>query len=32
MVGSKTLAYEVVEQLDWEIPDNLVIPVGSGQC
>ena len=28
--GSKTLAYEVAEQLDWEIPDNLVIPVGSG--
>ena len=28
--GSKTLAYEVAEQLDWEIPDNLIIPVGSG--
>lgn len=28
--GSKTLAYEVAEQLDWQIPDNLVIPVGSG--
>ncbi|HEY8140126.1 MAG TPA: pyridoxal-phosphate dependent enzyme, partial [Nitrososphaera sp.] len=24
------LAYEVAEQLGWEVPDNLVIPVGSG--
>jgi len=28
--GSKTLAFEVVEQLGWSIPDHLVIPVGSG--
>jgi threonine synthase len=28
--GSKTLAYEVAEQLDWQVPDNLIIPVGSG--
>ncbi len=28
--GSKTLAYEVAEQLGWKVPDNLVIPVGSG--
>src|ERR671911_560749 len=28
--GSKTLAFEVAEQLDWQVPDNLVIPVGSG--
>ena len=28
--GSKTLAYEVAEQLDWQVPDRLVIPVGSG--
>ena len=28
--GSKTLAYEVAEQLGWTIPDNLIIPVGSG--
>lgn len=28
--GSKTLAYEVAEQLGWNIPDNLIIPVGSG--
>lgn len=28
--GSKTLAYEVAEQLSWEVPDSLIIPVGSG--
>ena len=28
--GSKTLAYEVAEQMGWQVPDNLIIPVGSG--
>ena len=28
--GSKTLAYEVAEQLDWKIPDQLIVPTGSG--
>jgi len=28
--GSKTLAYEVAEQLGWQVPDQLVVPVGSG--
>ncbi|HEX9677833.1 threonine synthase [Nitrososphaera sp.] len=28
--GSKTLAYEVAEQLEWQVPDRLIIPVGSG--
>ncbi len=28
--GSKTLAYEVAEQLGWGVPDHLVVPVGSG--
>lgn len=28
--GSKTLAYEVAEQLGWQTPDHLVVPVGSG--
>lgn len=28
--GSKTLAYEVAEQLEWNVPDHLVVPVGSG--
>jgi len=28
--GSKTLAFEVAEQLGWEVPDHLVIPIASG--
>ena len=28
--GSKTLAYEVVEQLGWQAPDHVVVPVASG--
>jgi len=28
--GSKTLAYEVAEQLDWKGPDQLIVPTGSG--
>jgi len=28
--GSKTLAYEVAEQLNWQVPDQLIVPVGSG--
>ncbi|MEU3597388.1 threonine synthase [Streptomyces sp. NPDC006798] len=28
--GSKTLAYEICEQLGWRIPDQIVIPVASG--
>ena len=28
--GSKTLAYEVAEQLDWQVPEQLIVPVGSG--
>ncbi|RNJ74895.1 MAG: threonine synthase [Thaumarchaeota archaeon S15] len=28
--GSKTLAFEAAEQLGWEVPDRLVVPVGSG--
>ena len=28
--GSKTLAFEVAEQLNWQVPDHLIIPVGSG--
>jgi threonine synthase len=28
--GSKTLAYEIAEQLGWEIPDRCVVPIASG--
>jgi threonine synthase len=28
--GSKTLAYEVAEQLGWRAPDHVVVPIGSG--
>jgi threonine synthase len=28
--GSKTLAYETVEQLGWELPDRVVVPIASG--
>jgi threonine synthase len=28
--GSKTLAYETIEQLGWSLPDRIVAPVASG--
>ena len=28
--GSKTLAYETIEQLGWQIPDRIVGPIASG--
>jgi threonine synthase len=28
--GSKTLAFEVCEQLDWSSPDHVIMPLGSG--
>lgn len=28
--GSKTIGFEIVEQLGWELPDHVVIPIASG--
>ena len=28
--GSKTLAFEIAEQLGWRLPDQIVVPVASG--
>jgi threonine synthase len=28
--GSKTLAFEIAEQLSWELPDRVVAPIASG--
>jgi threonine synthase len=28
--GSKTLGYEVIEQLGWQLPDHIVAPLASG--
>ncbi len=28
--GSKTLTFETVEQLEWKLPDEIVIPIASG--
>ncbi len=28
--GSKTLAFEIAEQLDWALPDRVVAPIASG--
>jgi len=28
--GSKTFGYEIVEQLDWRLPDHIVVPMAGG--
>jgi threonine synthase len=28
--GSKTVGYEIAEQLDWRLPDNIVVPMAGG--
>ncbi|MFC1690744.1 threonine synthase [Nanoarchaeota archaeon] len=30
MEGMKSIAYEIIEQLDWETPDKVIVPVGCG--
>jgi len=28
--GSKTVGYEIAEQLGWRLPDNVVVPMAGG--
>ncbi|MEN6411914.1 MAG: threonine synthase [Veillonellales bacterium] len=28
--GTKTLAYEIWEQMGWDVPDNVIVPFGGG--
>jgi len=30
MEGTKTVFYEIYEQLDWKVPDSIIMPVGYG--
>jgi threonine synthase len=30
MQGTKTLAYEIVEQMGWKAPERVILPVGNG--
>jgi threonine synthase len=30
--GSKTIGFEIAEQLGWELPDHVVAPIASGRC
>jgi threonine synthase len=29
--GYKTIGYEIAEQLNWQVPDHVVVPTGSGE-
>ena len=28
--GKKTMGYEIAEQLNWDLPDNIIYPTGGG--
>jgi len=28
--GQKSQAYEIIEQMDWEVPDKVIVPIGCG--
>ncbi|MDI6820000.1 MAG: threonine synthase [Candidatus Hodarchaeaceae archaeon] len=28
--GSKTMSYEIIEQLNWQVPDWVIVPTGAG--
>lgn len=28
--GKKTMAYEIIEQLDWQVPERIIYPTGGG--
>lgn len=28
--GKKTMGYEIIEQLDWQVPDHIIYPTGGG--
>ncbi len=28
--GKKTMVYEIIEQLDWQVPDRIIYPTGGG--
>lgn len=30
--GIKTVAYEIAAGLDWDVPDAVVVPTGTGEC
>jgi len=29
--GEKTIVYEICEQLEWQTPDRIIVPMGQGE-